>query len=484
MLSKDALFLTSSDVRTPSCRSTHGTSRAKVPPRDLVAVVAKEIRARASAVFPLLDGGCGVRSMPSLQAHSARQISTTVEKRRHCIRTTVPERPGCQRSCPPAQVDSRGKTIAAAVASSFVGGASETRRHGKELEVLSLSKKEQSSKFEELALLARAALPSFAPLFIAAPLQLLSPWASLGGVSMAMMAPPGGPPPGFQRGAMGIPGMPKEEDHFMELIFPGWNADAFVWQVTCWQITEFVISMLLGHQKANPTPCVLYRLGASWGPAVARGEVWRLITPVFLHANLTHLLFNIFFQLRMGFGMEKQFGRNKMMLIYFVCGVFGNLMSISADPFKLAVGASTAGFGLIGVWLAEILLSWEILGPARERTIIWIVFMLVSVTTMSTMTPNMDLWGHLGGALGGFLLSIIISDMKESDRPDWYPQVRAAAAVGFALFVTGALSKALLFSPKTPIPDCALLPGLENLLPPSLQAAFPKVMAAAAAAHQ
>merc|ERR1719253_1489525 len=131
--------------------------------------------------------------------------------------------------------------------------------------------------------------------------------------------------------------------------------------------------------------------------------------------------------------MEKQFGTKKFVMLYFLCGLIGNLMSVSVDPFKLSVGASTAGFGLIGVWLAEILLSWEILGPARERTVLWIVFMLISVTTMSTMTPNMDLAGHLGGALGGFLLSIIISDMKESDRPDWYPQVRAAAAVGFAL---------------------------------------------------
>merc|ERR1719253_1627669 len=131
--------------------------------------------------------------------------------------------------------------------------------------------------------------------------------------------------------------------------------------------------------------------------------------------------------------MEKQFGTKKFVMLYFLCGILGNLMSISVDPYKLAVGASTAGFGLIGVWLAEILLSWEILGPARERTIIWIVFMLVSVTSMSAMTPNMDLWGHLGGALGGFLLSIVISDMKEEDQPEWYSQARVAAAVGFAL---------------------------------------------------
>merc|ERR1712050_188585 len=159
---------------------------------------------------------------------------------------------------------------------------------------------------------------------------------------------------------------------------------------------------------------------------------------------------------RMGFGMEKQFGREKMMMIYFACGIFGNLTSVTLDPFKLSVGASTAGFGHIGVWLAEIALSWEILGPARERTIIWIVFMLISVTTMSSMTPNMDLFGHLGGALGGFLLSILISDMREQDRPEWYGQARAAAALGLAFCLVGGLGRTLLVTPHDPIPDCPL----------------------------
>merc|ERR1712232_633277 len=151
------------------------------------------------------------------------------------------------------------------------------------------------------------------------------------------------------------------------------------------------------------------------------------------------------------------------MLIYFVCGLFGNLMSITVDPFKLAVGASTAGFGLIGVWLAEILLSWEILGPARERTVLWIVFMLISVSTMSTMTPNMDLYGHLGGALGGFLLAIVLSDMHEKDRPEWYGQARVAAAFGIFLLLGGGLGKVLLHSPRDPLPTCpvdAIFPHL------------------------
>jgi len=416
--------------------------------------------------LPGFDGSCGLGLRP--RPKEAPRINTTVRKQ-NGIRTTVGQKNGW----PKCGAGAVGNCKDLATAQSFVGNISAALSPGAGSTCSALAFRDGDKADEEARnrklVLAKDAMLSFAPLFIAAPLQLLSPFASLGGVSMAMMPPP---PPNF--GAMGMPGMPKEEEHFMELIFPGWDASAFVWQVTCWQVAEFVMSMCLGHQGANPLPCVLYQLGASWGPAVARGQIWRLITPISLHANLTHLLFNVFFQLRMGFGMEKQFGRNKMMLIYFMCGIIGNLTSISIDPFKLAVGASTAGFGLIGVWLAEILLSWEILGPARERTIIWIVFMLVSVTSMSAMTPNMDLWGHFGGALGGFLLSIVISDMKEEDRPEWYPQARAAAAAGLALILVGGLSRILLTGPRGPIPDCA---GLA-----SLAMGLPKAAAGAAAA--
>ncbi len=67
-------------------------------------------------------------------------------------------------------------------------------------------------------------------------------------------------------------------------------------------------------------------LGASWGPAVARGQIWRLVCPMLLHANMMHLFFNVFFQLRIGFGMERQFGKSKMRILYLACAVIGNLV--------------------------------------------------------------------------------------------------------------------------------------------------------------
>ncbi|CAD7964999.1 unnamed protein product [Amoebophrya sp. A120] len=248
--------------------------------------------------------------------------------------------------------------------------------------------------------------------------------------------------------------LPKEEDQFMELIFPGFDSDTFIWNVTLAQVAAFGFTMFIGHQKANPTPCALYMLGASWGPALARGQVWRLLCPMMLHANMMHLFFNVFFQLRIGFGMERQFGKSKMRSLYVMCGVIGNLISVMLDPFKLAVGASTAGFGLIGVWIAEIVMSWELLGQNRDRTLIWILFMLVSVTTMSGMTPNMDLYGHFGGALGGFLMALVMADMKPEHRPPWYNLLKKLGFVGLASIFGVGLWKVGFHTPLTPIPDC------------------------------
>lgn len=254
-----------------------------------------------------------------------------------------------------------------------------------------------------------------------------------------------------------MPGVQLEDERFAELIFPGFDENSFIWKLSLAQCAQFFVSMLMGNAHAAPETCSLYLLGASWGPAIASGQLWRLIMPTMLHANMMHLFFNIFFQLRIGFGMEKQFGKSKFILLYIMCGILGNLISISIDPFKLAVGASTSGFGLIGVWLAEIALSWHVMGPHRERTIVWILFMLVAVVMMSSVAANIDIFGHLGGALAGFLLAIILSDMEEEHQPTWYSWGKRGAALSLLALISICALKIAIFTPRLPIPNCGSL---------------------------
>merc|ERR1719231_475548 len=95
---------------------------------------------------------------------------------------------------------------------------------------------------------------------------------------------------------------------FMDLLFPGFDTSALIWKISLLQIMEYLGSLLMGSAFGAPKLCSLYLLGASWGPAIANGAVWRLLSPMTLHANAMHVFFNVFFQLRIGFQMEKQFG--------------------------------------------------------------------------------------------------------------------------------------------------------------------------------
>mmetsp|Transcript_14366 Transcript_14366/g.26148 ORF Transcript_14366/g.26148 Transcript_14366/m.26148 type:complete len:392 (+) Transcript_14366:90-1265(+) len=241
---------------------------------------------------------------------------------------------------------------------------------------------------------------------------------------------------------------------FLDLLFPGFDVNTFVWRVSMLQIAEYIGSLLMGSTFGAPKLCSLYLLGASWGPAIADGAVWRLFLPIMLHANALHIFFNLFFQLRIGFGMEKQFGRRKFCLLYIFCGFLGNLLSVSFDPMKLAVGASTSGFGLLGVWLAEVCLTWELLGGSRPRVFLWFAFMVLSCVMMSTISPNVDFVGHFGGAAAGFLMAIILADMREEHQPSWYGKAKTAAKNTAALMILVCLFKAITMGPDGPVPFC------------------------------
>jgi len=235
-------------------------------------------------------------------------------------------------------------------------------------------------------------------------------------VKLAMVAPPPllTQPGGEQsRAEENGDAVQRRPEGFMQTLFPGFSTDTFIWRISVLQVVEYVGSVLLGNSYGVPKLCSLYLLGASWGPSIAQGAVWRMFLPMMLHANPLHIFFNIFFQLRIGCNMEKQFGRRKFCLMYLFCGFVGNLLSVVADPMKLAVGASTSGFGLLGVWAAEVMLTWELLGASRPRVFLWFAFMLGSCVMMSTISPNVDFVGHFGGALAGFLLAIILADMDE-----------------------------------------------------------------------
>ncbi|CAD7956006.1 unnamed protein product [Amoebophrya sp. A120] len=266
-----------------------------------------------------------------------------------------------------------------------------------------------------------------------------------------------------------------------ESLFPAFKHDTFLKRICILQLLEYAGSLFLtmGSNAANspaaqlmgtnfalsPNTCSLYLLGASWGPSIATGQIWRLLTPMMLHANGLHIFFNLFFQSRVGFGIEQQLGTKKFMILYLFCGYFGNLVSILVDPYKLAVGASTSAFGLLGVWFSEVHLTWHLLSEeSKGRLSFWFGGMLLALVVMSNLAPHLDMWGHVGGLLGGYLMSLCLADMSPEHRPVWYETGKKLAKMTLSWFCLLGTGKVVFMNPTVPIPNCGTLLHPKNIL--------------------
>jgi len=173
---------------------------------------------------------------------------------------------------------------------------------------------------------------------------------------------------------------------------------------------------------------LLYKLGASWGPAIAAGELYRLVAPLFLHANVQHCALNVFAQWRIGQQVVEKNAIGtplRLLVIYFGSGIFGNLVSAATDPYKLAVGSSTAGMGLVGAFLAILLRDYDRL-PVNTR--LARLFLAGIIAISATSGTHTDTWGHAAGYFGGFMLSVVM--MRCNDSADDYHDWQRAFAFG------------------------------------------------------
>ncbi|EZG79709.1 putative rhomboid protease [Gregarina niphandrodes] len=224
----------------------------------------------------------------------------------------------------------------------------------------------------------------------------------------------------------------------IELLFPGFKPKTFIFIISMVQIAIYVLCTVQYYGGMDWLPFGISSKGSSYGPAIVSGQVWRLITPIFLHAGFVHILFNMFFQMRMGFPLEEEYGTRIFAGMYLLCGLAGNLFSVALAPCKYAVGASTAGFGLIGIQMAQIALHWHLLQRKEEVTFNILFFFMMAL--MMSIGPDsvVDWRGHAGGFITGFCLGLIMT--TTNSRPDWYePFTRPVSLAVIGSVVLGSV---------------------------------------------
>ena len=145
-------------------------------------------------------------------------------------------------------------------------------------------------------------------------------------------------------------------------------------------------------------------LGVKVNSLIRAGQIWRLITPAFLHGSILHIAFNMYALLIYGRGLEARYGHGRFLLLYFLSGYAGNVMSflLTSNP---SLGASTAIFGLIAAEGVFIIQNRKILGERISRSLVNLLYIAGVNLLIGFTTTGVDNWGHVGGLLGGVLFA-------------------------------------------------------------------------------
>jgi len=185
--------------------------------------------------------------------------------------------------------------------------------------------------------------------------------------------------------------------------------------------------------------------GGLFGPAIAiKHEYWRLLTSGFLHANLLHLAFNMFFLYVLGGMLEPAIGRARFLTIYFVALFGGSLGALIVTPNALTVGASGACFGLLG---AAIIVARDRGIPLVESGLIGT---LVINIVFSFTFSGISIGGHIGGLIAGGVAAIFLVELGEKRRQD-------RVAYGICLVLAVALVVAAVGVARSNVPGLSVL---------------------------
>jgi rhomboid protease GluP len=169
-------------------------------------------------------------------------------------------------------------------------------------------------------------------------------------------------------------------------------------------ITVIFFLMQMASEALFQGNDILIALGAQYDKAILAGQLWRLVTPVFLHAGVAHILFNMYALFTLGTGLERPFGHGRFLLLYMLGAYAGNVVSFFFSSGVPSVGASTAIFGLLGAEAVFLFQNRQLFAGHYGRAIQNVVFIAI-VNLIIGLQPGIDNWGHVGGLLGGLMFT-------------------------------------------------------------------------------
>ena len=180
------------------------------------------------------------------------------------------------------------------------------------------------------------------------------------------------------------------------------------------------IFFLLSFLGDTENAVFMVKYGAMYPPLIFEdSQYYRLISCIFLHFGIDHLMNNMVMLGALGWNLEPETGRFKFLLIYFVSGIGANLLSLASDfwtgSLAVSAGASGAIFGLLGALLWVVIRNKGRVGRLTKRGMLFMVLFSLYVGFTSAGVDNA---AHVGGLICGFLAAVLLYRKRSTARQE------------------------------------------------------------------
>ncbi|MCD6449547.1 MAG: rhomboid family intramembrane serine protease [Thermotogaceae bacterium] len=165
------------------------------------------------------------------------------------------------------------------------------------------------------------------------------------------------------------------------------------------------LAMLIFGRRFGPYDFLVF--GAQYGPLVSQGQWFRIVTALFVHGGILHIAFNMYALYQLGYIIEMVYGEWKMLIIYFISGIAGNIATQFFYYNSLSVGASGAIFGLAG---AIFITGYKEETAYYMKSLAMGVLPMIIINVIYGFIPGSHInnAAHIGGLIAGILLGKII----------------------------------------------------------------------------
>ena len=141
-------------------------------------------------------------------------------------------------------------------------------------------------------------------------------------------------------------------------------------------------------------------------------QLWRLVTPIFVHIGWQHFLFNLFAIYIVGQLAEQVWGSWRFLLLYLLSGIMGNVFTLFLTPDVVAAGASTAVFG---AFASIAVVGYFGHNPYLKQMGQSYQALIVVNLIFNLFMPNVGIVGHIGGLVGGLLVAVFLPTLHEKN---------------------------------------------------------------------